>query len=152
MNGMTMQRRTGTIAAMLCGLGLAAGAWANNPGDKFKTMDSNADGMVSAEEHAAGVRSMFTQMDANRDGNVTAAEMDAGHKMKMKDDKGMRMSSADKIAKMDTDGDGKLSLAEHEAGAKAKFSEMDTDKNGSLTMQEMQAGHAMHHKDKDRTE
>jgi len=52
------------------------------------------------------------------------------------------MSSAEKIAKMDTNGDGMLSAAEHDAGAKKMFSEMDTDGNGSLSREEMAAGHA----------
>jgi Ca2+-binding EF-hand superfamily protein len=53
------------------------------------------------------------------------------------------MKSADKIAKMDTNGDGVLSASEHASGAQAMFSEMDTDGNGSLSRQEMAAGHAM---------
>ena len=61
---------------------LSAPAWANDPGAKFKMMDTNNDGMVSASEHAASVTTMFGEMDANRDGSVTAAEMDARHAMK----------------------------------------------------------------------
>ena len=131
--------------ATLCALALSASAWAN-PGAKFKAMDSNGDGLVSSTEHAQAVRQMFADMDANHDGNVTVAEMDARHAMK--GDKGQAgrlaggMSSADKIGKMDTNDDGMLSAAEHEAGAQSKFSEMDTDGNGSLSAQEMAAGHA----------
>ncbi|HJW45913.1 MAG TPA: hypothetical protein VJ484_05435 [Lysobacter sp.] len=140
----TMQRRAGIVGVMLGGLLVAAGAWAGgNPADKFKAMDTNGDGMISANEHASGVRAMFDRMDANRDGNVTTAEMDASHKMKG-GDKGMQhdMSSADKIAKMDTNGDGMMSSSEHDAGAQTKFIEMDSDKNGSVSMAEMDAGHA----------
>lgn len=125
-------------------------AWANDANDRFKTMDANNDNMVSAAEHAAGVKAMFAKMDANGDGNVTAAEMDTSHKMKAKDDKGKEVkgmshaiSSADKIKTMDTNGDGMLSAAEHDAGAQLKFTEMDTDGNGSLSWQERQASHRM---------
>ncbi|HEV8694842.1 MAG TPA: hypothetical protein VGQ93_11770 [Lysobacter sp.] len=151
MNHTTMQYRMGIAGATLCGLALAAAAWANDPTDKFKSMDSNGDGLISADEHAAGARAMFDRMDTNHDGNVTTAEMDAGHKMKMKDDKGMHhdMSSADKIAKMDTNGDGMLSASEHDASAQAMFDEMDTDKNGSISQEEMRAGHAMKEKGHD---
>lgn len=165
MNGM-MKRRPMTLGVALmavCGaMSLAAGA--NESGDKFKTMDANADGMVSASEHAAAVTKMFGEMDANGDGNVTAAEMDARHAMKQEskaksdmtsNDAAMdhgtmhrEMSSAEKIAKMDTNGDGVLSASEHSSGAQAMFSEMDTDKNGSLSRQEMAAGHAMMKSDK----
>lgn len=140
-------------AVLLGALAIAAPALADDPGSKFKMMDSNGDGMVSAEEHAAAVTKMFGEMDTNGDGNVTAAEMDAHHAMKepkakagmTSNDAAMErheMSSADKIAKMDTNGDGMLSAAEHDAGAKAMFSEMDTDGNGSLSRKEMMAGHA----------
>ncbi|WP_162247706.1 EF-hand domain-containing protein [Lysobacter sp. Root494] len=155
----TMQRRTAmTMAAAACSL-MAAAAWANNDaGDKFKMMDANGDGMVSASEHAAAVTKMFSEMDANGDGNVTAAEMDAKHDRKKATAKsgmtsndaamddhsmGHEMSSADKIAKMDTNGDGVLSASEHDSGAQAMFSQMDADGNGSLSRQEMAAGHAM---------
>jgi Ca2+-binding EF-hand superfamily protein len=152
----TMQRRTAmTMAAAACTL-MAAAAWANNDaGDKFKMMDANGDGMVSASEHAAAVTKMFSEMDANGDGNVTAAEMDAKHERKAAAKSNMTsndaamdhdmhdMKSADKIAKMDTNGDGVLSASEHASGAQAMFSEMDTDGNGSLSRQEMASGHAM---------
>jgi len=146
-----------TAAAVLCGV--ATAAVAHGPGANFKMMDTNNDGMISEQEHAAAVTKMFGEMDANHDGNVTAAEMDANHPMMkgmakagekgpmtMNDaamDQGAMhrgMSSADKIAKMDTNGDGMLSSAEHDAGAQAMFTQMDTDGNGSLSRDEMAAG------------
>ena len=157
----TMQRHLLALSIM-GGLALASAAWAHD--DKFKTMDSNGDGKITAAEHAAGAKAMFDRMDANHDGNVTAAEMDAGHAMMDRDDDmhgmkagekakagkamdhdmdDMEMSSADKIAKMDTNGDGMLSAAEHEAGAAAMFTEMDSNGDGSLSRAEMKAGHRM---------
>jgi hypothetical protein len=47
-------------------------------------MDTDHDGRVSPDEHAAGAKKMFAQMDADQDGKVTAAEIDAGHKTTMK--------------------------------------------------------------------
>lgn len=47
--------------------------------DKIKAIDSNADGMLSREEHEAGSSSMFQKMDGDGDGALTAAEMQAGH-------------------------------------------------------------------------
>jgi len=133
-----------------------------NPADK---MDTNKDGIVSAQEHAAGAKLMFTQMDANRDGNVTAAEMDAAHAAMKKEHAGARtgddhgkhegyakhdeakhggkheLSSAEKIKVIDTNGDGVLSAAEHEAGSRSMFGKMDADHDGRLTLAEIDAGH-----------
>lgn len=51
--------------------------------EKIKTMDKDGDGALSAQEHAAGSRSMFGKMDADKDGNLTAAEVKAGHEKMM---------------------------------------------------------------------
>ena len=97
----------------------------------------------------------FLAADLNHDGILTAEEMDAHRAEKMKKhdkhhkDKGMnaqnesdqKPSSQEMIAKFDTDGDGKLTKAEHETGAAKMFTDADTDKDGFLTLGEMQAAH-----------
>ncbi|MET0533390.1 MAG: hypothetical protein ABW171_04120 [Steroidobacter sp.] len=139
------------IASVLCGIAMAGG----DKGDHMKMMDANSDGKVTATEHADAAKKMFTKMDADKDGRVTAAEMDAAHPM-MKhhqdkdqaaaksDDKargGKMMSSSEKIAVIDTNGDGQLTAEEHAAGSKKMFSKMDTDSDGTLTAQELRDGH-----------
>jgi len=47
--------------------------------DKIKVIDTNGDGMLSAQEHAAGATMMFDKMDTNHDGSLTASEFAAGH-------------------------------------------------------------------------
>ena len=47
----------------------------------------------------------------------------------------------DKMAGMDADGDGKVTQAEHAAGAKAMFSKLDANGDGKVTAAEMDAGH-----------
>lgn len=128
----------GLLLAMLLSPAVMAG-----DGDKAKMMDTNADGVVSTAEHSAGAKKMFDAMDANHDDNVTAAEMDARHQAKAKDGKAVKTgtSSADKIKTIDTNGDGQLSAAEHEAGSQKKFAEMDTNKDGNLSQAEFAAGH-----------
>jgi Ca2+-binding EF-hand superfamily protein len=124
----------------VAGLTLALGAMAGE--DKMQLMDSNKDGKISVTEHAAGARQMFQEMDANHDGKVDAAEMDAMHaQMKPADHSGPTMSSADKIKTIDTNNDGVITAAEHEAGSRAMFAKMDADGDGNLTSTEMQAGH-----------
>lgn len=114
----------------------------------FKKMDANGDGKISRAEHAAGAKQMFALCDANRDGTVNAAEMDAamaaqGMKAE-KDDK----TSAEKIAVIDHNSDGKLTAAEHEAGSGKMFALMDKDADGSLTKAECAEGMKMMKKDK----
>jgi Ca2+-binding EF-hand superfamily protein len=146
---MKLTKLTPLGLAMLFGLAVPATAFAN--GDKagetgadfFKSMDTNGDGKISPDEHAAGAKKMFEMMDANKDGKVTADEMTAAHeKMMGKKAGATEMSAADKIKVMDTNGDGVLSADEHAAGAKLMFDKMDTDKDGFLSPAEVTAGHS----------
>jgi Ca2+-binding EF-hand superfamily protein len=121
---------------------------------KFQKMDTNGDGKISRDEHAAGAKAMFETMDTNGDGKVTAAEMEAAHS-KMDDrgagkedairaEKGEKneLSSAEKIKMIDTNGDGAISADEHAAGSRQMFDRMDADGDGYLTKAEFKAGHA----------
>jgi Ca2+-binding EF-hand superfamily protein len=47
--------------------------------EKIEVIDTDADGILTAEEHAAGSRKMFDTMDADKDGALTETEMTAGH-------------------------------------------------------------------------
>jgi len=131
----------GMLATARAGADTPAGGSSGR--DMFQRMDTNGDGKVSADEHAAGARRMFETMDANHDGRVTAREMDAAHEQ-VTGQKAKRtdLSAADKIKAIDTDGDGAVSAEEHEAGSKIMFEKMDSDGDGSLTRSEMDAGHA----------
>ena len=108
----------------------------------FNSMDANADGMLSPDEHASGAKKMFEMMDVNKNGAVTSGEMDtahekvAGHKAANTD-----LSSAEKIKVVDTNGDGVLTAEEHASGSKKMFDKMDTDRDGFLSKEEWAAGH-----------
>jgi len=144
------------------GFALATAAYAGDGSGKaeMKMMDTDQDGSISATEHAAGAKKMFDKMDADRDGIVTAQEMGASHKdmptaqsdheaassrqpePRTSDASGKPVKSASaKIKAIDTDGDGAITAAEHEAGSKKMFGKMDKDQNGRLTAAEVQAGH-----------
>lgn len=132
--------------------------------EQFQKMDSNADGKLSPEEHAAGAKAMFATMDADKDGKVTALEMETAHDQ-MKKAHGvdghhkankahagkMDLKAAEKIKVVDTNGDGALSAEEHNAGTAMMFTKMDTDKDGFLSKEEMAKGHAkmLHKKARD---
>ena len=111
-----------------------------NAPEEFKMMDKDKDGKLSPTEHADGARTMFTTMDADHNGSVTAREMDKA-KAKPTGTKGKTMSAADKIAKIDTNGDGALSADEHAQGSLAMFVMMDSNADGFLDEGELRAGH-----------
>ena len=105
-------------------------------------MDTDGDGKLSPDEHAAGAKRMFDAMDADKDGTVTIAEMDAVHKNAPgKEPKSSDLSSVEKIKVVDKNGDGLLSAEEHAAGSRRMFSKMDIDRDGFLSRAELTAGH-----------
>ena len=121
---------------------LPSAAFANNPDARFESMDTNGDGKISPDEHAAAAAAMFEKMDTNADGKVTAAEMTAAHQNMTgkKVGKG-ELTAAEKIKIVDTNGDGVLTADEQAAGARTMFEKMDTDQDGYLTKTELKAGH-----------
>lgn len=143
---MTTATKTLTLASCF-GLALVAvtpeARAHGNKVDMFQSMDANADGKISVSEHAATAKLMFEKMDADHDGTVTEAEMTAAHEKITGQKSGAgEMSAAEKIKAVDTNGDGKLTADEHQAGSKMMFEKMDTDHDGFLTKTEMVAGHA----------
>jgi Ca2+-binding EF-hand superfamily protein len=52
--------------------------------DKIKVVDTTGDGVLTAEEHAAGSRAMFEKMDTDKDGFLTKGELAAGHARMLK--------------------------------------------------------------------
>jgi Ca2+-binding EF-hand superfamily protein len=144
-----MTRKYLLVGLFAAGGFVASPARADNKGDFFKMMDTNGDGKISAEEHAAGSKKMFEKMDADKNGKVTAAEMEASHeKMTGKKAGQTEMTTADKIKMVDTNGDGEVTLEEYETGAKTTFDKMDTDHDGFVSKAEAEAGHKMMKKGK----
>jgi Ca2+-binding EF-hand superfamily protein len=114
----------------------------------WKQMDTDGDGKLSPTEHDAAAKKMFEAMDANKDSKVTAEEMTAAHaKVTGKKAKAGEMSAADKIKRVDQDGDGVLTAEEHAAAAKKMFTMIDADKDGFVSRGELEAGHARMMKD-----
>jgi len=54
----------------------------------LQMMDTNGDGQLSAEEHAAEAAKRFAEMDINGDGMVTRAELKERNKKHKQDKKG----------------------------------------------------------------
>ena len=51
----------------------------HHKGKMFEEMDTNADGVISLEEHSAKAERRFKKMDANGDGKVTREEAKSHH-------------------------------------------------------------------------
>jgi Ca2+-binding EF-hand superfamily protein len=47
--------------------------------EKMKSIDTDGDGAISAEEHEKGSQKMFRKMDKDQDGRLSQAEVQAGH-------------------------------------------------------------------------
>ena len=108
-----------TLAVAFGSLMFAIGAFAN---DDYTKMDINEDGMISAAEYDAGVRSKWSKLDPVGAGRVNTLDMDSKHLV------------------LDADKDGMITSAEYESGSRSMFSEWDTNGDGNLSAVEIQAG------------
>jgi Ca2+-binding EF-hand superfamily protein len=134
--------KTKTSLIVVCGLALGAlpPVFAGDADEKFKMMDTNSDGRVSREEHAAAAHAKFGKLDTNSDGIITTAELEAGagekksSKLKFweKDDK----KSAQKASTLDLNADGQVTRAEHESSTVTKFARLDANNDGYLSKDE----------------
>lgn len=112
-------------------------------------IDSNGDGLVDRAEAAKFPRlaGKFDQLDTNKDGRLDASERQAhrggGKRMQRGMHPGMHgMHRGMGMARMDADGDGRVSKAEARAGAERfseRFDAMDANKDGYLDRTDMQA-------------
>jgi Ca2+-binding EF-hand superfamily protein len=103
---------------------------------RFTTLDDDDDGHIDFGEYAARSTGKFVTMDSDGNGLVTPAEMDA-HRAAL--GRPSRVSSADVIKPVDSDGDGMLAQWENEAIARREFDALDTDHDGYISRAEARA-------------
>jgi Ca2+-binding EF-hand superfamily protein len=99
---------------------------------RFAEVDQNGDGKISKDEYRGG-EPLFARIDADGDGLITKDEA-AKFQPPQAADAGARMI-ADRILKMDRDGDGKVSR-DGFAGIPANFARWDSNKDGFITLEE----------------
>lgn len=140
----------GASAALVAAVAMAAPG-----GDRFAKLDTDGNGSVTRAEIDAKTAERFAKLDGDRDGFVTKAEMTAHHEaMKAKRAERAEKRSGDParnaehraeragkrgdhFARRDADNDGRLSLAEFQAGGAKRFERLDADRNGTVTREEM---------------
>ncbi|PHR92385.1 MAG: hypothetical protein COA69_08380 [Robiginitomaculum sp.] len=134
----------------------------------FLKMDSNADGVITAEERKAGRQyrhaekseAHFKKIDTNEDGVISRDEFDAvgkkhkrrKHKMKMrKTEMGASLTQTATNRRhfgQDTNNDGSVDRAEFDAGAQDMFDRLDTNADGVLTKDDRKLRRHMRKKNK----
>ena len=118
--------------------------------ERLKQADTDGNGLISREESKAlpMIAKHFDEIDANRDGQVSPDELRAFHEQMRGQHEQMRAQRrAEHWKKLDTDGDGKVSLAEAQANAPRlaeHFGQIDANGDGFITPEEMKAAHQRH--------
>ena len=132
--------RSAPLFTMIFAAAAANAGDASGPGKPDRpTLDPNGDGIVTREEAKAYPRltADFDVADANKDGQLDATEMNA-HRDRMRSE--MRARADERWKAADTDGDGKLSLAEAQASMPQmaeRFQKFDANKDGYVSRDEM---------------
>jgi hypothetical protein len=139
---------------LLAALGLAATATLTfaapegKAGDfaaRFKAADTDGNGMLSRQEAAAlpRIAKHFDEIDANKDNQITAEELRAFHQ-KARGEHGKHRG--DMLKKLDTDGDGRISMQEAQAAPRLAehFKDIDTNGDGFLSADELKAAREKH--------
>lgn len=105
--------------------------------------DANADGVITREEAAKFPRlaEKFAQLDKNKDGKLSGDELPM-HRAGMRGQAGGMGGQRGGMRALDTDGDGRISRAEMQAGKAGMdehFERMDVNKDGYIDKADRQA-------------
>lgn len=141
-------RLASVIAATLGALLVAfvpAQAAQDEQAARFQRQDTNGDGFLDGSERDAAVRRDFDETDVDHDGFLTIAEYQRWMEHHVRGAEGRRVplppAATASVARcyfqmVDSNGDGKLSLAEQQAHAARTFRALDRDGDGRLTLAE----------------
>ena len=116
---------------------LAMGVHAAEPA----TTTANGPHAQTLAQARSQISNNVAAMDLNRDGFIDAEELKAAHEQRKAERQQRRAEAAQKrFAALDTDGDGKVSVAEVTAARTARLEAMDADGDGVISREEMRQG------------
>ena len=122
------------LAAVLAATSAAHAQSGASVDDRFSSWDRDRNDLLTLDEYRAEARAEFDAMDDDANGNVSAQEMDEADPQSDGE-----MSTAQKIALQDTNEDGVLSLAEHEAAVEKRFEDIDANDDDNLGRDELKS-------------
>lgn len=105
---------------------------------------AKAEGMTLEQFQKANGDKLFARLDANKDGKISPEEFAAFREQNAKVDAQATKAGkrgAKLFARFDKDKDGSLSRAEADAVLAWRFKRMDTNGDGVLSLEELQAKH-----------
>ena len=102
-------------------------------GAGLEKMDTDGDGQVTKAEAEAFRAARQAGLDANRDG-VVSFEEQRDHRRAMAE-----VRARERFARMDTDGDGQVSLAEFNQRSDHWFDRVDSNDDGIISAEEREA-------------
>ena len=112
--------------------GAPDGGWR---GGFFRQLDTNKDGKIERTEVVAWSEARFKGLDTAGDGALTKEQYVDAMIAKI------RPRLEQRFDKLDADKDGKVTAAEFEAPALARFDRRDTGKTGALSIDDLKTNH-----------
>jgi Ca2+-binding EF-hand superfamily protein len=133
------------------GLTLVSAVALAQPGGRvFERLDTDRDDVIEKQEIEAARRAVFDRADADNDDYVTGKEIEAlreefsearGQRLRQRNaPEGAREAAADRVKRLDTDGDGRIAEAEFVAARDPLLQRFDGNGDGSITRSEMDEG------------
>lgn len=97
----------------------------------FLVMDKDRNSVLSIEEYLSPIQQRMNGFDANADGLVSGIEIDAIFS------KHIERMKAQLVARLDVNGDGKITTAENQHQATKRFAALDRNDSGDLDIHEI---------------